>query len=72
MTDNRAILEEMLKAILAEPNPELRAAMSRALRNTMNDPEIEKPVIGESTMDKIVVREMQAYMKVLKLEKATS
>jgi len=69
MTDKRALLEEMLKAIKNEPDRELRAAMSRALHNAMNDPEAPAPVIGDTTLDKIVVRDMQAYMKILKLEK---
>jgi len=66
MTDNSALFEEMLRAILAEPNREIRAAMSRALHNAMNDPEPEKAIRGDTTIDKIVQKEMLAYLGALK------
>ena len=65
MTDNSPRINEMLQAILAEPNRELRAAMSRALYAAMNEPEPR----GDDTLASIVQREISGYFKALRIWK---
>jgi len=65
MTSLSPTVNEIFEATLAELDPELRATMSRALHNAMNDPEIIE-VRSDEAIEKAVMAEIAEYCNFMK------